>query len=102
MVSYYNDYKDNSKYDAKYSAKRANFTLDDLFDKIYDIFGYTEEKLGVDLNHFTYESKDEEYLKTIVSDETCFKKNNKTNTIPNENTKYKCRVLLQHNPFIIL
>ena len=26
---YYNDYKDNSKYDAKYSAKRINFKLDD-------------------------------------------------------------------------
>ena len=32
-----------------------------------------------------------------VSDETCFRKDkdNKTNIIPNENTKYNCRVLLQ-------
>ena len=32
-----------------------------------------------------------------MSDETCFRKdkNNKINTIPNENTKYNCRVLLQ-------
>ena len=29
VVGYYNDYKDNSKYDVKYSAKRINFKLDD-------------------------------------------------------------------------
>ena len=98
MVGYYSDYKDNSKYDAKYSAKRMNFKLDDnLLDKIYDIFEHIEKKLKIDLNNFTYEYKGEEYLKTIVYDETCFRKNkdNKTNIIPNENTKYKCRVLLQ-------
>ena len=96
-VGYYNDYKDTSKYDAKYSSsKRMNFKLDDdSFDKMYDIFEHIEEKLGIDLNNFTYESKGEEYLKTIVFDETCFRKDSKTNTIPNENTKYKCRVLLQ-------
>ena len=54
-----------------------------------------EEKLGIDLNNFTYESKRREYLKTIVSDETFFRKDNKSNTIPNENTKHKWRVLLQ-------
>ena len=31
----------------------------------------------------------------IGSDETSFRKDNKPNIIPNENTKYKCRVLLQ-------
>ena len=39
-----------------------------------DIFQHIEEKLGIDFNNFTYESKGEEYLKTVVSDETCFKK----------------------------
>ena len=64
-----------------------NFKLDDdSLDKIYDIFGYIEKKKEIDLNNFTYESKGEEYLKTIVSDETCFRKDNKTNIIPNENT----------------
>ena len=75
-----------------------NFKLDDnSLDEIYDIFEHTEEKLGIDLNNFTYESKGEEYLKTIVPDETCFRKDkdNKTNIIPNKNTKYNCRVLLQ-------
>ena len=43
VVGYYNDYKDNSKFDAKYSAKRINFKLhNDSLDKMYDIFGHTE------------------------------------------------------------
>ena len=65
-VGYYNDYKDNSKYDAKYSAKRMNLKLDDdSLDKAYDIFGHTEKKIRIDLNDFTYESnRGEEYLKT--------------------------------------
>ena len=56
-----------------------------------------KNKIKIDLNNFTYESKGEEYLKTKVSDETCFRKDkdNKTNIIPNENTKDSCRVLLQ-------
>ena len=57
VVGYYNDYKDTSKYDAKYSAKKMNFKPDDdSSDKIYDIFEYIEEKLKIDLNNFTYES----------------------------------------------
>ena len=96
VVGYYNHYKDNSKYDVKYSAKRMNFKLyDNSIDRIYYIFEHNEEKLGIDFNSFTYESKAEEYLKTIVSDETLFIKNNKTSMIPNENTKCKCRVVLQ-------
>ena len=54
-----------------------------------------KKKFEIDLNSFTYESKGEEYLKTIVPDETCFRKDNKTSIIPNENSKYNCRVLLQ-------
>ena len=99
MVGYYNDYKDNSKCDVKYSAKRMNFRLsddDDLLIKFYDIFGHIEEKLGIVLNYLC-ESKGEEYLKTNVSDETCFRKSkvNKTNIIPDKNTKNTFRVLLQ-------
>ena len=98
VVGYYNDDKDNGKYDAKYGTKTMNFKLDDdSLDRIYDIFEYIEKKLKIDLNNFTYESKGEEYLKTKVSDETCFRKNkdDKTNIIRNENTRYNCRVLLQ-------
>ena len=44
VVGYYDDYKDNDKYDYKYSAKRINFKLDDdSLDKIYDIFGHIEK-----------------------------------------------------------
>ena len=94
-IGYYNDYKDNSQYDAKYGM---NFMLhDNLRDKIIDIFEHIEEKLKIDNNNFTYESKGEEYLKTTVSDKTCFRidKDNKTNIIPNEKTEHNCRVLLQ-------
>ena len=95
VVGCYNDYKDNSKYDVKHSAKRMNFRLDDdSLDKVFDIFVHIEEKSGIALNDFTYDSKSEEYLKTIVSDEACFREN-KDNIIPSENTKYTCRVLLQ-------
>ena len=100
VVGYYNDCKDNSKYDTKYSAKRISLRVsddDDSLDKAYDILIDIEERLGIDLNNFMYESRGEEYLKTIVSDETCFRKSkdNKTNIIPNENTNYICGVLLQ-------
>ena len=88
VVGYYNDYKDNSKYDVKHRLD------DDSLDKVFDIFVHIEEKLGIALNDFTYENKGEEHLKTIVSDETCFREN-KDNIIPSENTKYTCRVLLQ-------
>ena len=78
MAGYYNDYKDNSKYDVKYSAKRTKFKLDDnSLDKIYDVFEHIGKKIGIDLNNFTYESKGEEHLKTNVPDETCFIKTTK-------------------------
>ena len=88
MVGYYNDYKDN--------GKTMNFKLDyDSLNKIYDIFEHIEKK-KVDLSDFTYQGRFEEYLKMKVSNETCFRKDKDNKTIiPNENTKYDCRVLLQ-------
>ena len=76
-----------------------NFRLsdgDDLLDKFYDIFEHIEEKSGIDgLSNFKYESiRGKEYLKTSVSDEMCFREG-KHNLIPDKNTKYICRVLLQ-------
>ena len=71
-----------------------NFKLDhdDSSVKIYDIFEHIGRKLEIDLESCFYENKRaEEYIKTIVSNKTCFK----DNTILNENTKYNCRVLLQ-------
>ena len=57
---------------------------------------YIEEKLKIDdLSNLKYESiRGEEYLKTILSDETYFREG-KHNAIPNKNIKYTCRVLLQ-------
>ena len=73
-VGYYNDYKNNSKYDTEYSVKKMNFKSDDnLLCKVYDIFGRIEEKLKIDLNDFTYESSSgDKYIKTTVSDKTVF------------------------------
>ena len=76
-----------------------NFKLDDnSLEKIIDIFDYIGKILNIGLNNFMYEDKKgATYLKTKVFDETCFRKHkDKTiNTIPNEKTKYNCRVLLQ-------
>ena len=76
-----------------------NFNLDDnSFEKIIDIFDRIGEILSIDLDNYSYDAnKRITYLKTKVSDETCFKKDkDKTsNTIPNEKTKYNYRVLLQ-------
>ena len=94
VVGYYNDNKDSSKYDIKYSAKRVKFKLNNDYslNKVHDIFDNIKEKLDIGLNNYIYESiKGEQYLKTIVSDETCFK----DNIIPSESTNYTCRVLLQ-------
>ena len=52
--------------------------------KIINIFSHIEEKLGIDLESCFFEiKKGDEYLKTIVSNETFFK----DNIIPKENTK---------------
>ena len=63
---------------------------DDSLDKIYNNFELIKKKIA--LSDFTYESEGKEYLKTKVSNETCFK----DNIIPHENTKYNCRVLLKN------
>ena len=45
VIVYYNDYKDNSKYDAKYRAKRMNVKLDDdSLDKVYHNFERIKKK----------------------------------------------------------
>ena len=75
-----------------------SFKLDDnSLEKIIDIFNHIGKILNIDLDNYMYEDKkDDIYLKTKVSDETCFRKDKDktTNTIPNEKTKYNCRVLL--------
>ena len=89
--SYYNIFKGNSK--------TMNFNLDDnSLEKIIDIFVHIGKILNIALDNYMYEDKKGiTYLKTKVSDETCFRKdkNKTTNTVPNKKTKYNCRVLLQ-------
>ena len=88
---YYNIFKGDSK--------TMNLKLDDnSLEKIIDIFDHIRKILNIDLDNYIYEDKqDDIYLKAKVFDETCFRKDKDktTNTIPNEKTKYNCRVLLQ-------
>ena len=91
VPGFYNDYKDN--------GKTMNFMLDDnSLEKTIDIFNHIGEILSIDLDNYFYDdSRGNTYLKTKVYNETCFRKDNdkEANTIPNEKTKYKCRVVLQ-------
>ena len=91
VLGYYNIFKGDNK--------SMNFKLDEnSLEKIIDTFDHIGKMLNIDLDNYLYEdSKGDTYLKTVVSDETCFRKDkDKTvNTIPNEKTKYNCRVLLQ-------
>ena len=93
FIGYYNVCENT---DAKYSIKEINFKLCgedyDLLCKIDSIFEHIEEKLRIDLeNHFYADNRGVEYLKTILSNEAIFK----DDMIPNENTKYDCRVILR-------
>ena len=76
-----------------------NFKLDDdSLGKIIDIFDHIGEILNTDLYNYLYEDNNGiTYFKTNVSHDTNFRKNKDktTNTIPDERTKYNCRVLLQ-------
>ena len=88
---YYNTFKVNSKI--------MNFNLhDNSLEQIIDIFDHIGKILNIDIDNYMIEDKTGiTYLKTKVSDETCFRKDKDktTNTIPNEKTKHNCRVLLQ-------
>ena len=60
--------------------KKMNFKFhadgDDSIIKIINIFNHIEEKVGINLESCFYENKKgDEYLKTIVSNETFFKNN---------------------------
>ena len=91
VLGYYNIFKGDNK--------TMNFKLDDnSLEKIINIFYHIGKILNIDLDNYQYEdSKGDTYLKRKVSDETCFRKDkDKTvNPIPNEKTKFNCRVLLQ-------
>ena len=61
VIGYYNDYKDN--------GKTMNYKLDDNPLEKINIFDHMKEKLEINLNNYTNESKSEECLKTKVFDE---------------------------------
>ena len=91
VLAYYNIFKD--------ASKTMTFNPDDdSLEKIIDIFDFIGKILNIYLDNYSYEdNKGITYLKTKVSDETCFRKDKDktTNTILNEKAKYTCRVLLQ-------
>ena len=91
VLGYYYIFEDDSK--------TMNFDLDDnSLGKVIDIFDHIGKILNIDLYHYSYDdNKGIAYLKIKVSDEACFRKekDKTTNTIPNEKTKYNCRVFLQ-------
>ena len=76
-----------------------NFKLDDdTVVKFIDIFEHIGEILNTDIYHYLNDgNNDITYFKTKVFDESCFRKDKDktTKSIPNEKTKYNCRVLLQ-------
>ena len=97
LVGYYDVYNED---------KRMNFKInDELSAKIYqsleNIFEHIEKNADINLNDFTFEEKGENYFKTKVTDETCFKegkvikKESDANFIPKKNVMYTCRALLQ-------
>ena len=83
VLGYYNIFEGDSK--------TMNFKLDDdKFDNIGKI-------LNINIYHYSHDDNNGiTYMKTKVSDETCFRtsKDKTSNTIPNERAKYNCRVLL--------
>ena len=91
VPGYYNIFSDDSK--------TMNFKFDDdSLGKIIDIFEHIGEILNIDLYHYLYDGNNGmTYFRTKVSAERVFRKDKDktTNTIPNEKTKYNCRVLLQ-------
>ena len=75
-------------------VKSMSFKFDDeVYYKISAIFERIGKIKDIDFNDYTYESKDEEYFKTKVNDETCFKEGKDIITLT-ENIKYTCRALL--------
>ena len=91
VPGYYNIFNDDSK--------TIDFKLyDDSLGKTIDIFEHIGEILNIDFYHYLYDGNNGiTYFRTKVSDERVFRKDkDKTiNTIPNEKTKYNCRVLLE-------
>ena len=84
VLGYYDIFKGDNN-------KTMNFKPNDnSLEKNIDIFDQIGKILNIYLDNYMYEDKNgDKYLKTKVSDKTCFRKDKDktTNTIPNEKTK---------------
>ena len=98
VIGEYRVYRDG---EGNKGNKSMGFKLDgDSLRKVFNIFEYISDKKDIALKDFTYEIKGEDYCKTKVNDDTCFKKRCSEAKAaycikPEENIKYTCRVLLQ-------
>ena len=75
-----------------------NFKLDeDLLEKITNILDHIGKILNIDLDYYFYDDNNGITYFILLHEETCFRKDKDktTNTIPDEKTKYNCRVLLK-------
>ena len=68
VIGYYNIFEGDSK--------TMNFKLDDnSLGKVIDIFDNIRKILNINIYHYSYDdNNDITYLKTNISDETCFRK----------------------------
>ena len=72
VIGEYRVYRDG---EGNKDNKSMGFKLDgDSLRKVFNIFEYISDKKDIALKDFTYEIKGEDYCKTKVNDETCFKK----------------------------
>ena len=89
LIGYYNEFNDTG-------SKKMHFVLKgNLEDKFYDIFDNIKEKSVIDNIDYAYESGNRgiEYIKTTVSNNTLFLRDNYYET-PDKNIKYLCHVIL--------
>ena len=94
LGGYYNEYPNE---DGNVS-KTISFVIDgDLINRINDIFKYIEEKLDIVLQECFYQGEIDHYLRTKIYKGTRFNKKGcrGIHTVPNKNTKYECKPLLQ-------
>ena len=101
LLGYYNEHinKDIGKNDSEYIFKKMNFIFDDndLAYKIIDIFEYIEKELKIALKKYLYCNGIDNYFRATVYKRTCFNKKGckDTSIVPDKNTKYECKPLLQ-------
>ena len=93
LAGYYN----GKRFDDGNVSKTMSFVIDDdLKDRIDNIFKHIEEKLDIALENPIYNGEINHYLRTKIYKRTCFIKiYEDDHIVPNKNTKYECKPLLQ-------